>query len=65
MQRQKILILDFGSQVTQLIARKVREMHEAQPCWFFEIPFPIIERSEYPKQRAVQMNHSSHATRHH
>ena len=25
MQHQKILILDFGSQVTQLIARRVRE----------------------------------------
>ena len=27
MQHQKILILDFGSQVTQLIARRVRETH--------------------------------------
>ena len=27
MQHQKILILDFGSQVTQLIARRVREAH--------------------------------------
>ncbi|MDB5884912.1 MAG: hypothetical protein JWR74_1083, partial [Polaromonas sp.] len=35
MQHQKILILDFGSQVTQLIARRVREAHvfcEVQPC---------------------------------
>ena len=27
MQHQKILILDFGSQVTQLIARRIREAH--------------------------------------
>ena len=35
MQHTKILILDFGSQVTQLIARRVRESHvycEVHPC---------------------------------
>ncbi len=35
MQHSKILILDFGSQVTQLIARRVRETHvycEVHPC---------------------------------
>ncbi len=35
MQHQKILILDFGSQVTQLIARRVREAQvycEVHPC---------------------------------
>ncbi len=35
MQHDKILILDFGSQVTQLIARRVREAHvycEVYPC---------------------------------
>ncbi len=35
MQHEKILILDFGSQVTQLIARRVREAHvycEIHPC---------------------------------
>ncbi len=35
MSHQKILILDFGSQVTQLIARRVREAHvfcEVHPC---------------------------------
>ena len=35
MQHDKILILDFGSQVTQLIARRVREEHvlsEVHPC---------------------------------
>jgi GMP synthase (glutamine-hydrolysing) len=35
MEHDKILILDFGSQVTQLIARRVREAHvycEVHPC---------------------------------
>ncbi|QEA14314.1 glutamine-hydrolyzing GMP synthase [Comamonas flocculans] len=35
MDHDKILILDFGSQLTQLIARRVREMHvycEVHPC---------------------------------
>lgn len=35
MQHDKILILDFGSQVTQLIARRVRDAHvlsEVHPC---------------------------------
>ena len=35
MNHSKILILDFGSQVTQLIARRVREAHvycEVHPC---------------------------------
>ena len=31
MQHDKILILDFGSQVTQLIARRVREAHGDNP----------------------------------
>ena len=35
MSHERILILDFGSQVTQLIARRVREAHvfcEVHPC---------------------------------
>ena len=35
MTHERILILDFGSQVTQLIARRIREAHvfcEVHPC---------------------------------
>jgi GMP synthase (glutamine-hydrolysing) len=43
MQRNSVLILDFGAQYTQLIARRVREQHvycEIHPC---TLPFEQIE----------------------
>lgn len=43
-QNEKILILDFGSQVTQLIARRVREAHVYCEIHPFNIPLKEIRR---------------------
>jgi GMP synthase (glutamine-hydrolysing) len=40
---EKILILDFGSQVTQLIARRLRESGVYCEIWPFNVPFERIE----------------------
>ena len=51
MSHDKILILDFGSQVTQLIARRVREAHvfcEVHPC---DMPDEWIR--EYARDQAL------------
>lgn len=42
-QNEKILILDFGSQVTQLIARRVREAHVYCEIHPFNMPLKEIE----------------------
>ena len=44
MQHDRILILDFGSQVTQLIARRVREAHvySERTCLFLSYPVMSI-----------------------
>lgn len=42
MKQDKILILDFGSQVTQLIARRVREAHVYCELHSYDMPFEEI-----------------------
>lgn len=47
MTHQKILILDFGSQVTQLIARRVREHHVYAEIWPFHKTDDVQAIKEY------------------
>jgi GMP synthase (glutamine-hydrolysing) len=59
---QKILILDFGSQVTQLIARRVREAHvycEVHPCDVSEAWLREFARDGHLKGIILSGSHAS------
>ena len=49
--KEKILILDFGSQYTQLIARRVREV--GVYCEIHPIDFPIESAREFAPQGII------------
>jgi GMP synthase (glutamine-hydrolysing) len=52
MQHDKILILDFGSQVTQLIARRVREAHVLSEVYSCDVTSDWVR--EYAKNNALK-----------
>ncbi len=52
MQHDKILILDFGSQVTQLIARRVREAHVLSEVYSCDVTSDWLR--EYVKNNALK-----------
>lgn len=43
---KKVLVLDFGSQYTQLIARKVRELGVFSEIYPFDVPIDIIKKQK-------------------
>ena len=64
MQHQKILILDFGSQVSQLIARRVREQQVYCELHSFDVSEAFIRgqiRPQLPIQIDVQEGALSYA----
>ncbi|MCY7316444.1 MAG: glutamine-hydrolyzing GMP synthase [Rubrivivax sp.] len=58
MQHDKILILDFGSQVTQLIARRIREAHVYCEIHPFDVSDAFI-RAFAPKGIVLSGSHAS------
>lgn len=43
---KKVLVLDFGSQYTQLIARKVRELGVFSEIYPFDVPLELVKNQE-------------------
>ena len=56
--QERVLILDFGSQTTQLIARRVRESHVFCEIHPFNMRLEAIKRLQaqgnYPLRRAIE-----------
>ena len=53
---EKILILDFGSQYTQLIARRVRELNIYSEIVPFSHSLELTEDIEYEEDEDVEVN---------
>ena len=56
----RILILDFGSQVTQLIARRLRAMQYHAEIVPFDISIERLDRSIYPAGIQIQNRRWAH-----
>lgn len=56
--RSKILVLDFGSQITQLIARRVREAHVYYEVYPNDTPNALV-RDLTPRAIILSGNHAS------
>ena len=52
----KILILDFGSQYTQLIARRVREIGVYCELWAWDVAEEQIRKAPRKKTARVRLN---------
>ena len=61
--QQKILILDFGSQYTQLIARRVREAGVYCEIKPFDVPADAVE-AFVPQDHSVRGARVGHCRRH-